>query len=576
MTAGVQNLFIDLTEGSSELRPLAPADLILGGRALTLKLAQDLVPPGSDPLGPANILVFAAGPLAGAGISSAGRLSVGGKSPLTGGIKEANAGGTAGDSLARLGLRSVVLTGSRPAGDWAVVLVDERGARLEAARDLVGLGNYALAERVKERYGDGYTLISIGQAGELRYLSAGVSVTDLEFRPSRLAARGALGAVMGSKGVKAVLVKRNGPYRQRGRDSEAFSAARKAFNDTVRGSERTAVLAKYGTAGTLMVVEKLAALPTRNFSQGRFEHAEDISGEALLALITARGGAGRNSHPCMAGCLIRCSNVIPDAAGAEAVAPLEYETLCLMGSNLGLGDLDAIARLNRLANDFGVDTIEVGATLGVMAEAGLVAFGDAEGFARIVEELPRGSLLGRVAGNGCALAGRLLGVRRVPAVKNQACSAYDPRGVKGTGVTYATSPMGADHTAGLTVFAKVDHHDREGQLALSRSVQVSRAAYDALGLCVFLQSAVGGQPGLVVDLLRSLWGIELPADYLTVLGSEVLADEGRFNRAEGLGPETDRLPEFMETEALPPLGLTWDIPRAELAALLDGLAQKGE
>ncbi len=572
----MENLYIDLSTGRAERKPVPPEDRTRGGRYAVVTVTNQLVPPLADPLGPHSVVTLAGGPLAGVGITSAGRLSVGGKSPLTGGIKEANAGGTAGDSLARLGLRAAVLTGRRPPGETVLIEIDECGAVLRPCPELAGLGNYELAERLKAAYSGDYTLVSVGPAGELGYLAAGVAVTDLEFRPSRFAARGGMGAVLGRKGVKAILIKKTGGCRPPGATSREFAAARRTFNQTVRTSERTKVLAKYGTSSTVAVVDRLGALPTRNFSRGRFEGVEGITGEALYDLIEARGGAGAHSHACMAGCAIQCSNVVPGPDGTEAVSPLEYETLGMMGSNLGLDDLDTIARLNWLANDLGVDTIEVGATLGVMAEAGLARFGDGREFERIMREIPGGTLLGRLAGNGCGLAGRLLGVRRVPTVKNQAFAAYDPRGVKGTGVTYATSPMGADHTAGLTVFAQADHGSKEGQVELSRRMQVGRAAYDGLGLCAFLQSSVGSRPDLVIDLLRTLWQVEVPPDYLDALGREVILAELAYNRAAGLGPETDRLPEFLEDEALPPLDLVWDVSLAELAALAEGLSREPE
>ena len=246
----------------------------------------------------------------------------------------------------------------------------------------------------------------------------------------------------------------------------------------------------------------------------------------------------------MATCVIQCSNVYPDAAGRRLVAPMEYETLGMCGSNLGIGDPDAVARINRLCNELGLDTIEVGAALGVAAEAGVWAFGDAERAIALVEEIGQGTVLGRLLGQGCYIVGRTLGVRRIPAVKRQAISAYDPRAVKGTGVTYATSPMGGDHTVGLTVFAPVDHHDRQGQVALSRGTQITRAAYDALGLCVFLLGSTAARPELITDMLAAAYGVPVPPAYLAEMGRRVIDLEREFNRRAGLTEATDRLPDF--------------------------------
>jgi aldehyde:ferredoxin oxidoreductase len=350
----------------------------------------------------------------------------------------------------------------------------------------------------------------------------------------------------------------------------------------VASSERIKVLRDYGTASTVMLTQNLGGLPTRNFSQGRFDGAEALSGEALRDLILTRGGAGTPTEACMAGCVIQCSNIMPDAAGGLAVAPMEFETLGLCGSNLGLDSLDAIARINRLCNDLGLDTIEIGAALGVMMEAAdsgqvlpdfdldeLPRFGDGERAAKIVAEIEHGGRLGMLVGQGVVAVGRALGVRRVPAVKGQAMSAYDPRVVKGTGVTYATSPQGADHTAGLTVFAPVNHLDPAGAVALSRTVQVQRAAYDALGLCVFNLGATGPRPDVILEMLNSAYGVQLPAGWLNELGRRVIDIERAYNLAAGFTSEDDRLPAFFTQEPLASTGSVFDVPADALDRMWD-------
>lgn len=560
-------LRINLRTKQAVRQPLEPAELFLGGRALTSKLLVEEVPAGCDPLGPDNKLIFTNGALAAAGVSSAGRLSIGGKSPLTGGAKEANAGGSAADSLAKLGLRGVVLEEQAEASECLVIVLNEQGCSFEDASAYKGLGNFELVEALFAKYGKDHALITVGPAGEQGLYAAGIAVTDMFGRPSRMAARGGLGAVMGHKGVKAMVISKKGPYRYPNMQNQQFIAARKKFNDIVANSERVQVLKKYGTASTVMAVQKLGALPTNNFSIGQFEQAEKISGEALYDLIEERGGEGRNWEPCMAGCLIQCSNVVPDAAGKELVAPLEYESICLLGSNLGIGDLDAISKLNWLCNDLGIDTIDIGGALGVMAEAGLAKFGSFEDFAKILQEVYQGTLLGRLVGMGAAITGTVLGVRRIPVVKKQAMSAYDPRGVKGTGITYATTPMGADHTAGLTVFFPVDHHSKEGQVEISRKMQIQRAAYDAMGLCAFLTSATGQTPQVVVDMVNTLHNTNFTVDDWNNLAWETIKQEIAFNRRAGLGRETDRVPEFIKREKLAPFGLCWDVEDNELDSI---------
>jgi aldehyde:ferredoxin oxidoreductase len=564
-------LHVDLTTGKAESRPLAdsPAGPLAGGRLLTDLLVSEHVPPRADPLGPDNVLALAAGPLAGMRVSTGGRLSVGGKSPLTRGIKESNAGGMAADSLAGLGYRALTLTGGRPADQPAVLILDEAGVRLVDGRPYWGSGNEAAAAALRRDFGAGYVVVSVGPGGEARLAAAGIAVTDANDQPFRLAARGGLGAVMGGKGLKAILIRR---IPAAVRPPAAARAAVTDFHKLVAPSARIKVLRDYGTASTVMLTQNLGGLPTRNFSAGRFEAAEALSGEALRDLIMARGGAGTPTEGCMAGCVIQCSNVVPDAQGKLAVAPLEFETLGLCGSNLGLDSLDAVAAINRLCNDLGLDTIEIGAALGVMMEAAesgelppgfdreaLPRFGDGARGAEIVAEIGRGGRLGLLAGQGVAAVGKALHVRRVPAVKGQAMSAYDPRVIKGTGVTYATSPQGADHTAGLTVFAPVNHLDPAGAAALSRTVQIQRAAYDALGLCVFNLGATGPRPDVILAMLKSAYGVDLPAGWLDSLGRRVIEIERAFNAAAGFTAADDRLPTFFAEEPIASTGTVFDV-----------------
>jgi aldehyde:ferredoxin oxidoreductase len=311
------------------------------------------------------------------------------------------------------------------------------------------------------------------------------------------------------------------------------------------------------------------ALPTRNFSAGQFEHAEQISGEAMRDLLLQRGGESDTSHACMAGCVIRCSNCFGGSGGKTTVSPLEYETIGLVGSNLGIDNLDDIARVNREINDLGLDTIEIGAALGVAAEAGLMDFGDGQRATELVGEIRRGTPLGRVLGNGAVITGKCLGIRRVPAVKGQAISAYDPRAIKGMGVTYATSPQGADHTCGNVIRADIDHLSPKGQVEVSRNAQIAAAGYDTLGACLFGGFGFASAPGALRDMINGRYGWDVGDDILAELGRETLTMERKFNRATGFGPADDRLPEWMTTEALPPHNTVFDVPAKELDRVFD-------
>lgn len=565
-------LYCNLATEKIEEKPLE--DPLLGGRLLTSKLVSEMVPPQADPLGKENILVFATGPLSGRNASTSSRLSVGTKSPLTKGIKESNAGGMAGDSLAALGYRALVFTDVRP-GAPVLFILDENGSRFVDATPYLGMWNSELAETLKNDIGEDYVCICNGPAGENLYKASGIAVSDVHGRPFRLAARGGVGAVMGSKGIKAVLLRRTSG-RALPVEEEAKKRIRE-FNKFVATNERVNTLRDFGTASTIMPMQTLGGLPVRNFSQGRMDNADAISAETMRELILARGGIGTPTEPCMRGCVIQCSNIFPKEDGTLAAAPIEFETLGLCGSNLDIDSLDDIARINYLCNELGLDTIEVGAALGVMMEAAetgcapapydkmdLPGFGNGKRAIEVLEEIPLAGELGKLVANGVVHCGKALGIKRIPAVKGQAMSAYDPRVVKGTGVTFATSPMGADHTAGLTIFLPIDHMDATKAVSASRAMQIQRASYDALGLCSFNLGATGQRPDFALNMLRSTYGVDLPNDWLNQLGLRTIQLEIAFNRAAGFTDEDNRLPEYFTGEKVSPNNVTFDIPAEEL------------
>lgn len=562
---------IDARTQSLAREPVPAAWETLGGRALLARMLLDEVDATCDPLGPRNKLIFAPGLLVGHMLSSCDRISVGAKSPLTGGIKESNAGGRTGLQLTYLGIKALILEDQPDPHGWWVLHLSADGARFEPALDLVGLGVYAAAAQLVARYGNQAAMALIGPGGEWGLTAAGIQNLDKDRIPSRIAARGGLGAVMGSKGLKAIVIDATRGQKPPIADLAGFRDAQKEFNRALMSVPQTQIYADYGTAAMTMMCNGFGGLPTRNFSAGQFDDAESLSGEHLRELLLQRGGASETTHACMAGCTIRCSNVFGGVDGQAVVSPLEYETIGLLGANLGIASLDAIARLNWQANDLGLDSIEVGAALGVAAEAGLMPFGDGEQALALVDEIRRNTPLGRILGGGAALAGRVLGVRRVPAVKGQALSAYDPRAIKGTGVTYATSPQGADHTAGLTIRAKIDHRDPQGQAALSRGVQISMAGYDTLGACVFAGFGFAASPLTIRDLLNARYGWQVGDRILQELGRETLRLEREFNRRAGFTAAHDRLPEWMTTEALPPYGPVFDVPAEDLDHIFDPL-----
>ena len=547
---------------------------LLGGRGLTSTIVADEVDPTCHPLGPSNKIVFAPGLVSGTAAPSSGRLSVGAKSPLTGGIKEANAGGISSQKMAHLGLKAIVVEGEPPEKKTYILRVTKNTAELIPADDLAGKGTYETNAILWERYGK-TGIIGIGPAGERLMTNAGVSTNDMENGPGRYAGRGGLGAVMGAKGLKAVVLDDSGVRDIEIKDPEGFKIAARKLTDALREHPVTSqTLPSYGTAVLINVLSEAGGLPTRNFSSGRFEGAAKTSGEAIAELVKARGGVGKMGHPCHPGCVIQCSNIVPRADGTLACAPVEYEPDWALGANCGIDSLDDIATLNYICNDVGLDAIEAGVTIGVAMEAGLLEFGDGKAAIELLKEVGKDTPLGRILGQGAAFTGRAFGVRRIPVVKGQGMPAYEPRAVKGIGVTYITSPMGADHTAGyavapeiLSVGGKADPLSAQGKAALSRDFQVTTAFLDSTGYCLFIAFAIldipSGFDGMV-GTVNAMYGVDWTAADVARVGREILRTERRFNELAGFSKGMDRVPEFMKYEKLPPHNTVFDVPEEDL------------
>ena len=560
---------INLETGSVSRREQEKDDLLLGGRRLTGSIIAAEVPPECEPLSGRNKLVLACGPLAGTLVSSANRLSIGAKSPLTGGIKESNAGGMTGYLMGRLGIRAVVLEGRPGAPHWTLIRISADGVELLPGDPYVGLGLFEKARQLFERFGPKVGMTLIGRAGERLQFSAGITNTDPDGEPSRYNGRGGLGAVMGSKGVQGIVYDASAAPKETFVDRAAFMEANREVARRINANPQTSqVYRQYGTAAMMDATSAMGALPTRNFSTGFFEGYEKINAEAMHRTILERGGEGATSHACLVGCLVKCSNIFPDRDGKKVCSPIEYENLGLLGSNLGIDDLDTIALLNRMCNDFGYDTIETGAAIGVAMNAGLAAFGDREAALRLMREVGEGTPLGRVLGSGAGITGKVFGCLRVPVAKNQAMPAYDPRAIKGVGVTYAVSPQGADHTSGNTVKSPVKQHLKDGQETVSRNAQVGFTVMDNLGLCILASGGIGDL-GVVADLLKARWGVETTPERLRREAWETVLLERGFNRRAGLTPAHDRLPEFFEEEINPANGQVFDVPEDTLRRVYD-------
>jgi aldehyde:ferredoxin oxidoreductase len=384
-----------------------------------------------------------------------------------------------------------------------------------------------------------------------------------------------MGAVMGSKGLKALVVDQRGKNADAIADPKAFSEATKVVVDAVKADHMSAeVMPKLGTAALVAPVNAMGAFPSYNATKGQLEGWEKISGETMAEIITERGG--NTTHRGCDQCMIHCSNEYVDKDGKFITGSLEYETIWATGGMTGITDLDVIARLDNLCDDIGLDTMNTGVAVAVAMDAGYKKFGDAEATIEMVEEIAKGTEFGRILGNGPAAVGEYFDHPRVPVVKRQSIAAYDPRGMIGNGITYATSPMGADHTAGNLVGAylekKLDPLDPKGQVDTSRFLQIAMAAFDCMGQC-FMASVACLHPdgfGAFQKLIEAKTGVQLEEDYFPFeIGKRILTAEKEFNKKAGLSEKDDRLPKFFYEEPLPPHNKVFPITDMDLDSVLE-------
>lgn len=530
----------------------------LGGRGLTSIMINAEVPPKYDPLGTENKIIFAPGILSGTDLVNTSRISVKAKSPLTGTIKESNAGGTVSEALGRLGITAVIVEGQGSEDELFLLRINEKGeASLVPAEEYKGMRTYALVEKLLQTYGEKSSVLCIGLAGEQKLTAASIQSSDIDGRPCRAAGRGGLGAVMGSKGLKAIVVDQRGDSPDAIANPEAFKEAAKAFAKAVKNHPFSGqMMPALGTAGLVAPVNSMGAFPSYNATKGVFDGWEKISGETIAKIIQERGG--NPTHMGCGQCLVHCSNEFVDKEGKYVTSSLEYETIWAMGGRTGVDNLDTIARLDYLCDDIGVDTMSTGVAVAVAMDAGYKNFGDGQAAIAMVEEIAQGTEFGKILGNGPAAIGKHFNHHRIPVVKGQSIAAYDPRAMQGNAVTYATSPMGADHTAGNVIgeymAGTLDPLKAEGQVETSRNTQIAMASVDWTGLCLLASFALttpeGGEAFL--KAMNAKFDTKLGLDDIPAMGIRVLKAEREFNRKAGFTNKDDRLPKFFYEEPMPP------------------------
>lgn len=531
----------------------------LGGRSLIAQFLNDEVEPSCDPLGEEAKIIFCTSMFAGSGLVCANRLSVGAKSPLTGGIKESNVGGSAAKALSDHGIRSIIIESKPKTVEMMkFILIHSDGSiSLEDATSYQGMNNYEFVENMQKKYGEKISVISVGVAGERLYKNSSLQITEYGTNyPCRAAGRGGLGSVLASKGIKGIVIqKADEKSKPAYAEGEKFSKIRKALNKSVAESSKTNPFSLFGTACTVDKTGVAGIIPTHNFTGTISEKIENLESDKFIDFVNRNG---KNQHPCQAGCLIKCSNIIKDNDGKFVTGGFEYETIALCGPNCDIYDFETIAKMDRICDDVGLDTIETGASIALCMEAEIIPWGDAGATLELYQQIADGTELGNLIGQGTAAVGEHYKIKRIPTCRNQAIPGYDPRGTIGTGFTYATSSMGADHTAGITL-GKDDPTDLTGAIQTSNIMQHIFAMADSM-TCMMTMSTLGGQLDQLAELYNAMYGGNLSAEGLFAAADRTLKMEHEFNEKAGWKKEDNKIPEFFRTEPLPSTGKTFDIP----------------
>jgi aldehyde:ferredoxin oxidoreductase len=550
-----QYLRVELPAGRGSAVPLAEDCLrrFVGGVGLAAWLLHRECPPGVDPLAPESPLGFCFSPLVGTPLTTSAKFAVAAKSPLTGRFNDALSSSHFAIHGKQTGFDALVLVGRCEMP--SVLLIDDGSVRLEPAGDLWGRTTSEATAQLAERFGPGYSFGVIGPAGERL-----VRFATLSF-DSRHAGRGGLGAVMGSKWLKAVGVR--GTRRTPVADPAGVVAAARDLSRRSFGPA-TAKYRELGTVANLLTFNRLRALPTRNFQEGQFEGAEAISGEALNA-------AHRVARKSCAACTIGCEHIYtqrpPTAVGGRsATVRLEYESLFALGSLCGVGDRDAILRAAKLCDELGLDTISAGATVAFAmecSERGLIShrlrFGDGDTLLSLLEKIADRDGFGNVLADGTRRAAEAIGGDApdfAPHVKGLELPGYEPRALQTMALGFAVGTRGADHNRSGAYEADFSPHaDRRHGSAESARLAVEtedRAALtDSLILCKFLRGVFADIWGESADLLRLVTGWGVTADELRAVARRVVTARKLFNIREGWTPAEDTLPKRFLRDSLP-------------------------
>ncbi|HIE51059.1 MAG TPA: aldehyde ferredoxin oxidoreductase [Armatimonadetes bacterium] len=560
-------LWVDLTRQEAwaeELNPLWARDFI-GGRGLGTKYLYEAMDPRVDPFSPDNVLIFATGPLTGTHASCGARYMVVTKGPLTGAVTGSNSGGHWGPELKFAGYDLLLIRGRASAPVYLWIYDDE--VEIRDASHLWGKSTWDTEDLIRGEVGVPEARIAgIGPAGENL-----VRFACIINEKHRAAGRSGVGAVMGAKNLKAVAVRGTGSVRIA--DPETYLRACRALHQKLQEAPATGEnLPLYGTAATIDAINAVGALPTRNFQEGVFEHAEDLNGVAVRERYLVTNKA------CFA-CRIACGRVTKVGESRYKILTKpqhwhanegpEYENAWALGAACGVGELDAVLFANYLCNELGLDPISMGATLacamemyqrGILTEeqTGLpLTFGSGEALVKMVEATGRGEGFGKELALGSKRLAEKYGHPELHmGVKGQEFPAYDPRGLQGMGVAYATSNRGACHLRAFTAFAEVfgmpeplDPHTTEGKAALCKHLQDVQSVVDATGLCSFLTFGVTLED--LLPVLSAATGVEYTVEVVLRCGERIWNLERLWNLKAGFTAADDTLPKRILEEPIP-------------------------
>ena len=539
-------LHIDLTQQTATTSPL-PADvmpLVLGGKGLGAWLLYNGQPAHVDPLGPENRLIFHTGPLTGTTAPTAGRFGVTTKSPATGTYFDAYCGGYWGQMLKYAGYDALVVSGT--AETPVLITIDNDEVAIHPADTLWGTTVTEATERIWEAYGRDRQSLVIGPPGEAQRNIAGI------FNESRALARGGVGAVMGAKNLKAIVVRGNKGVRVF--DKAQYERALQLAFRAVRMSSETVLLSREGTANILEIIDVMGALPTRNFQRGQFDQADEVSGYAF------RQNNWKKEYACFA-CPIACGKWTSPLEDGTIIEGPEYETIYALGPNCAIGNRETIIKLNWYCDEYGMDTISAGGVIGFvmeMFEKGIINAADLDGIEPYWGDSSAAIALlekmSKVVGCGTWLAqGVAAIVERYPEarpfamqVKGLEMPAYHPSAAKGTALAYAVSERGACHLRGAPLgelfSGSADPLTIEGKPQLFRDHQADKAAWDSACLCVF--PAYGMSLKELWQLVQAATGFDYASTRdLELVGERVATLARLFNVREGFARAADTLPE---------------------------------